>query len=75
MPLDPSVNAKIDALISDLRAAEQDFSDASDSNDAAQAAAQAAVASAAGTAQSKATAHDGLSASIDALVEFVTSLK
>jgi hypothetical protein len=75
MPLDPSINAKIDELVADLRAKEQSFSDASDANDAAQTAAQAAVATASGTSQAKGTAHDALSASIDDLVAYVTSLK
>lgn len=75
MSLTQDQNTKLDQLVSDLRAKEDFFGSASDSNDAAQAAAQAAVATAAGTAQAKATAHDDLGASIDALVEFAQSLK
>ncbi len=75
MPLDPSVNQHIDDLVGDLRSKEQAFADASDANDQAQAAAQAAVATAAGTANAKAKDHDDFSASIDALVSYVQSLK
>jgi hypothetical protein len=75
MSLTPDQNTQIDALVSDLRAKEDAFGSASDANDAAQAAAQAAIASASGTASAKAGAHDALSASIDALVAFATSLK
>lgn len=75
MPLTQDQNAQIDHLVADLREKEDEFGQASDANDAAQAAAQAAVASAAGTAQAKASSHDALSASIDALIEFAQSLK
>lgn len=75
MPLDPTVNQRIDELVADLRTKEQSFSDASDSNDQAQASAQAAVAAAAGTANAKSSAHDDLSGSIDALIEYVQGLK
>jgi hypothetical protein len=75
MPLDPSVNAQIQTLVADLETKEQAFSDASDANDSAQTSAQAAVATAAGTLAAKNTAHDAYSASIDALVTFVTGLK
>jgi uncharacterized membrane-anchored protein len=75
MPVDPGVNLKIDALIADLRSKEQSFAVASDANDVAQTAAQAAAASAASALSTKVSAHDDLSASIDALVTFVSALK
>jgi cbb3-type cytochrome oxidase cytochrome c subunit len=75
MSLTPDQNAQLDSLVTDLRTKEDAFGVATDANDAAQSAAQAAVATASGTQQAKASAHDDLGASIDALVAFVQTLK
>ena len=75
MPLDPTIGQRIDELVADLRAKGDEFGAADDSNDQAQAAAQAAVATASNTAREKSAAHDRLTTSIDALVEYVLSLK
>lgn len=75
MPTDPTVNQRIDELVADLRAKEESEVAASDENDAAQSAAQAAVATASSTLQAKNSAKDAFSASIDALVEYVQTLK
>lgn len=66
---------QLESLVADLESKEQSLSDAGTANDTAQAEAQAAVATAAGTLQQKNAAHDALSASIDALVAYVNSLK
>lgn len=68
-------DTKLLDLVNDLQTKEQGLSDASATNDTAQAAAQAAVANAASTLQEKNAAHDALSGSIDALVEYAQSLK
>jgi hypothetical protein len=68
-------NTQLQALVTDLEAKEQSLADAGAANDAAQAAAQASIANAAGTLATKNTAHDALTASVDALVAFVNALK
>ena len=75
MPLDPAIGQRIDELVADLRVKGDEFGQADDANDQAQAAAQAAVANASNTARAKTAAHDNLTTSIDALVEYVLSLK
>lgn len=74
-PLAAVDNDRLDALIEDLRMKESSFTAASAQNDTDQAAAQASIATAASSAMVKTRAHDDLTASIDALIEFLNSLR
>ena len=75
MPLDPTVSAQIDALVADILAKRQAYSDAIDANDTAQSAAQAAIATAAGTLQAQESDHASYDSAIDTLVAFLNTLK
>ena len=67
-------NTQLMALVNDLEAKESSLADASTANDQAQASAQAAVAAAAATLSGKNAAHDELSTSVKALVDYVNGL-
>lgn len=70
-----TVDPQIDAAVADLKAKEQALVDANAANTQAQAAAKSAVATASGTAASAQSAQNDLSASVDALVTLVETLK
>lgn len=68
-------DAQLQSLVDALVTSEDTLAEKSAMNDKAQSDAQAAIATAAGTLQDKNAAHDDLSAKIDALVSYVTTLK
>jgi len=68
-------DTQLNALVADVEAKQQALSDATDADNTAQAAAASAASAAATTATAKGTAHDSLSSSIDALVNFLKGLQ